>query len=154
MFKKILFATTASPACHAAAKIAFELAEKYKSELVLFHVYGVPSHGSSFSITDYLTGEQNDTGPEYAEYVKDERIRQVLKDLAAEELEHIAKLDNADRLWAMVDEILHFVRGDRAARWTSPCPPRNNCFISVADRQKLPSICNPVNTPFSYCWAI
>ncbi len=72
MFKKILFATTASPACHAAAKIAFELAEKYKSELVLFHVFGVPSHGSSFSITDYLTGEQDDVGPDYVNWVKDE----------------------------------------------------------------------------------
>lgn len=72
MFKKILFATTASPACDAAAKIAFELAEKYKSELIVYHVFGVPSHGSSFSITDYTTGEQNQAGPEYIEFVKDE----------------------------------------------------------------------------------
>lgn len=72
MFKKILFATTASPACHAAAKIAFELAEKYESELILLHVYGVPSHGSSFSITDYRTGEKDDVGPDYVEWVKDE----------------------------------------------------------------------------------
>ena len=72
MFKKILFATTASPACHAAAKIAFELAEKYNSELVLFHVYGVPSHGSSFYVTDYVTGEEDSVGPDYAEWVKDE----------------------------------------------------------------------------------
>ncbi|MFH2091594.1 MAG: universal stress protein [Pseudomonadota bacterium] len=72
MFKKILFATTASPACDAAAKIAFELAEKYESELILFHAYGVPSHGNSFSITDYRTGEQNDVGPDYVNWVKDE----------------------------------------------------------------------------------
>lgn len=72
MFKKILFATTASPACDAAAKIAFELAEKYESELILFHVFGVPSHGSSFTITDYLTGEQDESGPNYIDFVKEE----------------------------------------------------------------------------------
>ncbi|MCP3873429.1 MAG: universal stress protein [Desulfobacteraceae bacterium] len=72
MFKKILFATTASPACDAAAKIAFELAEKYKSELIIYHVFGVPSHGSSFSITDYLTGEEDNMGPDYIDWVKDE----------------------------------------------------------------------------------
>ncbi len=72
MFKKILFATTASPACDAAAKIAFELAEKYGSELILFHIFGVPSHGNGFFVTDYVTGESDDVGPEYVEYVKDE----------------------------------------------------------------------------------
>jgi len=72
MFKKILFATTASPACDAAAKIAFELAEKYKSQLILFHVYGVPSHGSGFFVTDYVTGEEDNLGPDYIEWVKDE----------------------------------------------------------------------------------
>lgn len=72
MFKKILFATTASPACDAAAKIAFELAEKYKSELILYHVYGVPSHGGGFSVTDYITGEEDNMGPEYIAWVKDE----------------------------------------------------------------------------------
>lgn len=72
MFKKILFATTASPACDAAAKIAFELAEKYNSELILFHIFGVPSHGSGFYVTDYVTGESDDVGPDYVEWVKDE----------------------------------------------------------------------------------
>ncbi len=72
MFKKILFATTASPACDAAAKIAFELAEKYESELVLFHTYGVPSHGSSFSVTDYVTGEEASAGADYIDWVKEE----------------------------------------------------------------------------------
>ncbi len=72
MFKKILFATTASPACDAAAKIAFELAEKYKSELVVLHIFGVPSHGNSFSITDFITGEQDDVGPDYENWVIDE----------------------------------------------------------------------------------
>jgi len=72
MYKKILFATTASPACDAAAKIAFELAEKYKSELILFHVYGVPSHGFSPFVSDYRTGEAEPSGPDYMDWVKDE----------------------------------------------------------------------------------
>ena len=72
MFKKILFATTASPSCDAAAKIAFEMADKYKSELILYHVFGVPSHGSGFVIKDYVTGEQASAGPEYVEYIRDE----------------------------------------------------------------------------------
>ncbi|MCK5097699.1 MAG: universal stress protein, partial [Desulfobacteraceae bacterium] len=72
MFKKILFATTASPASDAAAKIAFELAEKYDSELILFHVFGVPSHGGGFSVTDYVTGEEDNIGSDYVEWVKDE----------------------------------------------------------------------------------
>jgi len=72
MFKKIIFATTASPACHAAAKIAFELSEKYDSTLYLFHVFGEPSHGNSFLVTDYITGEKEDAGPDYVDWVKDE----------------------------------------------------------------------------------
>ncbi len=74
MFKKILFATTASPACDAAAKIAFELAEKYKSELILFHVFGVPSHGFSPFISDYRTGENEASSPDYVDWVKDEML--------------------------------------------------------------------------------
>ncbi|MCK5836751.1 MAG: universal stress protein, partial [Desulfobacula sp.] len=38
MFKKILFATDASTACDVAAKTAFELSQKYGSELILLHV--------------------------------------------------------------------------------------------------------------------
>ena len=69
MFKKIIFATTASPA---SAKIAFELSEKYDSTLYLFHVFGEPSHGNSFLVTDYITGEKEDAGPDYVDWVKDE----------------------------------------------------------------------------------
>ena len=72
MFKKILFATNASPACDAAAKIAFELAEKYESQLTLFHVFGEPSHGAGYFVKSYATGEEADAGPEYVEWVKQE----------------------------------------------------------------------------------
>ena len=82
MFKKILFATTASPTCDAAAKIAFEMADKYKSELIFYHVYGVPSHGSSFLVHDYVTGEETSVGTEYVEYIKEE-----IKDTYREQIE-------------------------------------------------------------------
>ncbi|MEH0022853.1 MAG: universal stress protein [Desulfobacter sp.] len=72
MFKKILFATNASPACDAAAKIAFELAEKYESKLTLLHVFGEPSHGSGAFVTDYISGQKEPAGPDYVEWVKEE----------------------------------------------------------------------------------
>ena len=72
MFKQILFATNSSPACDAAAKIAFELAEKYEAKLTLLHVFGEPSHGSGAYVTDYVSGEKESVGPDYVEWVKDE----------------------------------------------------------------------------------
>lgn len=72
MFKKILFATTASPTSDAAAKIAFELAEKYKSELTVFHVFGFPTRGNSPFITDLRSGEEVSAGPDYVDWVRDE----------------------------------------------------------------------------------
>lgn len=74
MFQKIMFATNASPACDAAAKVAFELAEKYESQLVVFHVFGEPAHGSGAFVTDYVTGEKESAGPDYTDWVKEEMI--------------------------------------------------------------------------------
>ena len=45
MFEKVLFVTTATPACDNAAHVAFDIAEKFNSDLILFHVLGLPSHG-------------------------------------------------------------------------------------------------------------
>ena len=56
MFKKILFATTASPACDNAAKVAFDLEMKWEAELSIFHVLGVPARGYSSFVTDVRTG--------------------------------------------------------------------------------------------------
>ncbi len=72
MFKKILFATNASPACDAAAKIAFELAQKYDAELTLFHVFGEPSRGASQRVKSYATGQEAELGPDYVEWIKQE----------------------------------------------------------------------------------
>ncbi len=82
MFKKILFATNASPACEAAAKIAFELAEKYDAELTLFHVFGEPSRGASQRVKSYTTGEEAELGPDYVDWIKQE-METTYGDLAA-----------------------------------------------------------------------
>lgn len=72
MFKKILFATTATAACDNAAHVAFDLARKYKSELNVFHTYGLPSRGFSTMVTDTRTGEEGHMESDYEDWVKDE----------------------------------------------------------------------------------
>ena len=72
MFKKILFATNGSPTCDNAAKVAFELASKWSSELILFHVIGTPSRGFSPFIRDSRTGEDYPMDSDYSEWVVDE----------------------------------------------------------------------------------
>ncbi len=57
MFTKILFATTASPTCDNAAKVAFDLQLKWDAKLTIFHVLGIPSRGYSPFVTDVRTGE-------------------------------------------------------------------------------------------------
>jgi nucleotide-binding universal stress UspA family protein len=72
MFKKILFATTASPTCDNAAKVAFDLELKWEAKLYVFHVLGIPSRGYSPFITDVRTGELMEPDPDYIEWVKEE----------------------------------------------------------------------------------
>lgn len=50
MFKKILLATTASPNCNNAAKVAYDLKLKWNAKLIVFHVFGV--HRSNYSPFD------------------------------------------------------------------------------------------------------
>jgi nucleotide-binding universal stress UspA family protein len=72
MFNKILFATTASPTCDNAAKVAFDLEMKWDAKLYVFHVLGIPSRGYSPFITDVRTGELMEPDPDYIEWVKEE----------------------------------------------------------------------------------
>jgi len=72
MFKKILFATTASPVCDNAAKVAFDLELKWGAQLTVFHVLGIPTRGFSPFITDVRTGEVEQMDPDYIEWVKEE----------------------------------------------------------------------------------
>ena len=72
MFKKILFATTASPVCDNAAKVAFDLELKWDAQLIVFHVLGIPTRGFSPFITDVRTGDMEQIDPDYIEWVKEE----------------------------------------------------------------------------------
>ena len=72
MFKKILFATTVLSDCDDAAKYAFEMAKKFKAELTVFHVFGMPSHGYSQHVINVKTGEKEAYSEEYDAVVTDE----------------------------------------------------------------------------------
>jgi nucleotide-binding universal stress UspA family protein len=72
MFEKILFATTASPTCDNAAKVAFDLELKWDAKLIVLHVLGVPTRGYSPFVTDARTGENEQIDPDYIEWVKEE----------------------------------------------------------------------------------
>jgi nucleotide-binding universal stress UspA family protein len=72
MFKKLLFATTASPTCDNAAKVAFDLELKWDAKLIVLHVLGVPTHGFSTFVTDVRTGETEESDSDYIDWVKEE----------------------------------------------------------------------------------
>lgn len=72
MFKKILFATTASPTCDDAAKVAFDLARKYEAVFHVFHVFGIPTRGASHFVTDVRTGEDEIMDDDYMAWVREE----------------------------------------------------------------------------------
>lgn len=83
MFNKILFATTASPTCDNAAKVAFDLEMKWDAKLYIFHVLGVPTRGYSPFVTDIRTGDTEQIDPDYYEWVEEE-MRNTYGDLLAD----------------------------------------------------------------------
>ena len=90
MFTKILFATTASPTCDNAAKVAFDLEMKWDAQLTIFHVLGIPTRGYSPFVTDVRTGEREQADPDYVEWVKEEMKNtygDLLKDTEGVEIE-------------------------------------------------------------------
>lgn len=72
MFNKILFATTASPVCDNAAKVAFDLEAKWEATLYVFHVFGVPTRGFRQFAADVRTGERVCNDDEYVMWVIEE----------------------------------------------------------------------------------
>ncbi len=72
MFNKILFATTASPTCDNAAKVAFDLELKWDAKLYVFHVLGIPSRGYNPFVTDARTGELEMPDQDYVDWVIEE----------------------------------------------------------------------------------
>jgi nucleotide-binding universal stress UspA family protein len=72
MFTKILFATSGSPCCDAAARVAFDLATRHNAKLFICHVLGVPSRGFSQVVVDVRTGEKVELDEDYTLWVQDE----------------------------------------------------------------------------------
>ncbi len=87
MFKKILFATSATPASDHAARVAFNISREYSARLNIFHVLGVPSRGFSQVVVDVKTKEKVDVDEEYLFGVTEE-IKAYYAKYLDKELEH------------------------------------------------------------------
>jgi nucleotide-binding universal stress UspA family protein len=72
MFNKILFATCNLEACDPAARMAFDIAQKYNAHIYVFHVLGIPTHGYSQLVIDLTTGEEVTLDENYYDLVKEE----------------------------------------------------------------------------------
>lgn len=72
MFQKILFATCLREACDHAARMAFEITQKYDAHLYIFNVFGMPTHGYSQVVIDLITGDEVMLNEEYVNWVKEE----------------------------------------------------------------------------------
>lgn len=81
MFNKILFATTASPTCDNAAKVAFDLEMKWDAKLYVFHVFGLTGYGYSPFVTDSRTGEDVRESEDYRAWVIEEMKNTYAKQL-------------------------------------------------------------------------
>lgn len=83
MFSTILLATTGTASCDDAAKIAFDLAQKYNARLLVLHVLGMPARGYSPYVKDYRTGQEVSCEPDYIDWVKEELKNTYAKQLGA-----------------------------------------------------------------------
>ncbi|MDA3896636.1 MAG: universal stress protein [Desulfobacteraceae bacterium] len=72
MFKKILFATSATEACDHAARVAFDIAQRYNAHIDVFHVLGIPPRGFSQIVVDVTTGDEVILDDNYRDLVKEE----------------------------------------------------------------------------------
>lgn len=72
MFKNILFATSATPACDHAARVAFGMALQNAAHINILHVLGVPTRGYSQEVLDIRTGEKVTPDDDYKEWVAEE----------------------------------------------------------------------------------
>jgi nucleotide-binding universal stress UspA family protein len=95
MFEKILFATSASPTCDDAAKVAFELSKKNRSKLSVMHVFGIPTRAFSPFVKDLHTGKE--------EMVSDEYVSQVIEEMRSTYADFLKDQPDCDLL-AMVGE--------------------------------------------------
>ncbi|OEU70751.1 MAG: universal stress protein [Desulfovibrio sp. S3730MH75] len=85
MFKKIILATTGSPASFGAARVAFDMAKRYGSEVTIFHVLGVPTKAFSQVVNDVRTGEEIEVDADYLAWVEEELKTTYAKQFAGAE---------------------------------------------------------------------
>jgi len=93
MFKKILFATSATGACDHAARVAFAMAGRFSAQLDIFHVIGLPTRAYSQVVIDAKTRERVEIDEEYCDWVKEElRVyyEQLLEKLAGNHTMEVA----------------------------------------------------------------
>lgn len=160
MFKKILFATSASPACDNAAKVSFDLAQKNDAKLYTLHVLGVPSRGFSTTVTDLRTGEEETVDADYRDWVMEELTTTYADQLA--EHENTA-LELA--IGVPATEILRFARKEGVdlivmganTRDDDPESARSRSIVGrtmekVARLAKCPVLI--VNRPCTTCWKL
>ncbi len=158
MFDKILFATTASPICKDAADVAFDLAKKYDSQLTVFHVFGLPTHGFSQFAEDLKTGQKVEQDDEWTKRVVEE-MRSTFADKLAEaescEMEAVVGAPHREILRAArtrdIDLIVmgsHTRQEDTAAtRFRSVV---GNTMQKVAKAARCPVLI--VSRPCQTCW--
>jgi len=72
MFKKILFATSATEASEHAARVAFNMARIYQVHPSILHVLGVPTRGFSQVVRDVKTKEEVVLDDDYVAWVEEE----------------------------------------------------------------------------------
>jgi nucleotide-binding universal stress UspA family protein len=158
MFDKILFATTASPICKDAADVAFDLAKKYDSQLTVFHVFALPTHGFSQFAEDLKTGQKVEQDDEWTKRVTEE-MRSTFADKLAEaescEVEAVVGAPHREILRAArtrdIDLIVmgsHTRQEDTAAtRFRSVV---GNTMQKVAKAARCPVLI--VSRPCQTCW--
>ncbi|MCT4534104.1 universal stress protein [Halodesulfovibrio sp.] len=160
MFKKILFATSASPACDNAAKVSFDLAQKNDAKLFTLHVLGVPSRGFSNTVTDLRTGEEETVDADYRDWVMEE--------LSTTYANQLAEHENTTLELAVgvpATEILRFARKESVdlivmganTRDDDPESARSRSIVGrtmekVARLAKCPVLI--VNRPCTTCWKL
>ncbi len=107
MFKKIMFATTASAASDNAAHVAFDLAKKYEADLKVFHVFGMPSRGFSTTVKDMRTGDEIPNDQDYTQWVLEE-----MKNTYEKQSENVKSLKFETMAGVPHTEILRMARKD------------------------------------------
>ncbi|MBW1890040.1 MAG: universal stress protein [Deltaproteobacteria bacterium] len=108
MFKKILFATSATEASDHAARVAFNMALNYKAHISIFHVMGVPTRGFSQVVLDVKTREEVVLDDEYVAWVEEE-----VKTYYAKQLETAENFDIKVAIGFPHREILREARQSR-----------------------------------------